>query len=314
MEKGVLQKIGPDQIKTLVDPLHIGVNQNSLKVFNMYPHGNDDSCSSADHLNFICYRFNAPQHAKQDTCVARIDYTVDSAAKHQLFLRGNLQNDHSGGTPQFPGLPANTATLANNKGIAVGWTGVLRPNIVNTVRYGLTRQGGETTGLLGSVFTSFRGFDTIYGTSTATKRIVPVHNVSEDFAWTKGTHDIRLGATTRFISNVSDRNGGSYHTATTNASGLAGSGAEMYQNLPTGFSAADNTSYTYAMDALNRRHQQRYRQVQLQDRWHRSTSRCDGASQFREQRVRVVRAGQLEDPAQLHRHGRDPLFADAAGP
>ena len=146
--KGALQTIGPDQIKTLVDPLHIGVDQASLKVFNMYPHGNDTGCSGADSMNFICYRFNAPQHQKQDTYIARLDYTIDNAAKNQLFLRGNLQNDHLGGTPQFPGQPNNQDTLSNNKGLAAGWTSVLRANIVNTVRYGFTRQGGETTGIL----------------------------------------------------------------------------------------------------------------------------------------------------------------------
>jgi hypothetical protein len=245
--KGVLQSVGPDQIKTIIDPSHIGVNPNSLKIFNQYPHGNNPGSSTSDGLNFIGFRFNAPRHAKQDTYIARLDYTVDNAGKHQLFLRGNLQNDHTGSVPQFPGQPGLQETLANNKGIASGYTWVVRPNIVNTVRYGFTRQGGETTGLVNSPYTTFRNYDAIYGVSSATKRTVPVHNVSEDLSWTHGAHDLRFGATIRFISNVSSRNGASYHTAVTNASGLAGSGADLYANIS--LASGDTVSYTYAMAA-----------------------------------------------------------------
>jgi len=242
-----VRKIGPADIKTYADPAHIGVNANSLKVFNLYPKGNMPG--SGDGYNTITYRFNAPRHAKQDTYISRLDYTIDNASKHQLFLRGNLQNDHTGGTPQFPGQPDAGAQLTNNKGLAAGYTWVMRPNVVNTVRYGFTRQGGETAGLLNSPFTSFRGYDTIYNTGTATVRFVPVHSISEDLAWTFRNHDFRFGATLRVISNKFSRNN-TFHSATTNASGLLGSGAELYQDIPGGLYTGDQVTYTYAMDAL----------------------------------------------------------------
>ena len=244
---GALRQIGPADIKAFADPTGIGVNQNSLKVLAQYPSGN--LAGSGDLLNTITYRFNAPRHAKQDTYIARLDYTVDANAKHQLFMRGNLQNDHTGGTPQFPGLPPSSVTLTNNKGLATGYTWVMRPNVVNSVRYGFTRAGTESTGLQNSPFTSFRGFDTIYSTGTNSVRIVPVHNINEDLSWTRGAHDLRFGGTFRFISNTSARNN-TFHSAVTNASGLAGSGAELYQNIPGGLLTGDTTSYTYAMAAL----------------------------------------------------------------
>lgn len=138
---GALRTIGPDDIKTYADPAGIGVNPAVLKVFNEYPRGNMPG--TGDGMNTISFRFNAPRHDKQDTYIARFDYTIDGAAKHQLFLRGNLQNDHAGGVPQFPGQPPRSETLANNKGIAAGYTWIARPNMVNTFRYGLTRQGGR---------------------------------------------------------------------------------------------------------------------------------------------------------------------------
>jgi len=121
--------------------------------------------------------------------------------------------------------------------------------MVNTVRYGYTRAGGETANPQTSPFTDFRNYSTIYATGTNTKRFVPVHSLSEDYAWTRGTHDIRFGATVRMISNQSQRNN-TYHSATNNASGLAGSAAELYQNIPGGLISGDSVAYTYAASAL----------------------------------------------------------------
>lgn len=240
-------KVGPADIKQYVDPLGIGPNPNVLKVFAMYPHCN--VAGSGDLLNTCTHQFNNPRHTKTDTYIAKMDYTLDNAGKHQLFLRGNLQNDHSPGNPQFLGLPPNSVTLGNNKGLATGHTWVIHPNMVNAFKYGYTRQGGESSGIQGSPFTSFRGYDTIYGTGTNDQRFVPVHTFSEDFSWIKEGHDLRFGATIRVISNQRTRNN-TYHSATTNASGLYGGGSDLYTSLPGGFLAGDATSYTYAMTAL----------------------------------------------------------------
>jgi hypothetical protein len=246
-KSGALRKIGPAEIKQYADPTGIGVNPNSLKVFNLYPRCN--VAGSGDLLNTCTFQFNAPRHTKQDTYIAKVDYVVDQSGKHQVFVRGNLQNDHADGTPNFPGQPPSSVTLSNNKGLATGYTWVIRPNIVNSLRYGLTRQGGESTGLRNSPVTTFRGYQQIYATGTNSKRTVPVHTISDDFSWIKSGHDFRFGVTIRTISNQTLRND-TFHSATTNASGLAGSGAELYQNIPGGLLSGDTVSYTYAMAAL----------------------------------------------------------------
>jgi hypothetical protein len=244
---GALVSLTPAQVKT-VDPGGIGENAGVMQIFqNVYPHGND--FSAGDGLNTTGYRFNAPAHSKNDTYVAKIDYKLDEAGKHNLFARGNLQNDHgtpSNGAPQLPGQANNVLSLANNKGLAVGWTGVLTTNKVSTFRYGFTRAGGETSGVRQGSFSWLRGLDTPYGTSTSTGRIVPVHSFGEDFAWTHGAHDFRFGATVRLISNQSASNNHSYHVASSNPSWLKGSGADLnpaYLNVSTG----DKNSFQYAM-------------------------------------------------------------------
>src|SRR5262249_363542 len=142
----VTKSLSPTDIKNTVDPAHIGPNAAVLDVFNkVFPHGNDKTIG--DGLNFIGYRFTPPVPSDYNTYIVKFDHRIDKEGKHQIFLRGNLQNDSTNGTPQFPGAPPNSVTLANNKGLATGLTSLLKNNIVSTFRYGFTRQGGETTGV-----------------------------------------------------------------------------------------------------------------------------------------------------------------------
>ena len=243
---GALLQLTPDQIRS-ADPLGIGIDPAALAILKQYPVGNNSS--GGDGLNTTGYTFNAPVHSDQNTYIAKLDYKLDNAGKHSLFLRGNLQNDSQNGTPQFPGAVPNSVTLANNKGLASGWTGVLKPNLVSSFHYGFTRQGGETTGILTGTPVTFRGIDPIYGTSTGTARIVPVHTFSEDLAWNHGAHDFRFGAVVRLIQNRTVDYSHSYNTATTNASVLNGSGNDLVP-ASIGLSKGDTTSFEYNVAAL----------------------------------------------------------------
>ena len=244
---GVLTSVGPTQLQSVVDPLAIGIDPAVLNILKQYPVGNDPAIG--DGLNTTGYLFIAPQHNKQDTYTAKLDYKIDDAGKHSLFWRGTLQNDHQAGTPQFPGDPPNSATLANNKGMAAGWTGVFRPDLVSSLHYGFTRQGGETTGILAGSPVTFRGIDSIYGTSTGASRIVPTHTASEDLDWNHGSHDFKFGGSALLISNQSVNFSRAYNSATVNASVLNGSGNGL---IPSSISVAsgDKTTYEYNVAAL----------------------------------------------------------------
>ncbi len=244
---GALQQLGPDQIKSVVDPLGIGVDPAVLAVLKQYPVGNNNALG--DSINFTGYSFNAPVHSDQNTYIAKLDYKLDNNGKHSLFFRGNLQNDSQNGTPQFPGDVPNSVTLANNKGMASGWTAVITPTLVSTLHYGFTRQGGETTGILSGSPVTFRNIDSIYGTTTGLSRIVPVHTISEDLAWSHSSHDFRFGAIVRLISNETVDYSKAYNSATTNASVLNGSGNDLVP-ASIGLSKGDTTSYEYATAAL----------------------------------------------------------------
>jgi len=243
---GQLVTLSPAQIQSL-DPAGIGVNPAVISVLKLYPVGNNTSLG--DQVNTTGFTFNAPVHNTQNTYIARLDYKIDNAGKHSLFFRGNLQNDSQNGTPEFPGDVPNSVTLSNSKGDAMGYTTIISPTMVNTLRYGETRAGNQTTGILNSNYTLFRGISGIYGTSTGLTQIVPVHTFSDDLSWNIGRHDLKLGGVVRLVSVRSTNYSHSYDNALTNASTLKGSGNDLI-NASLALSGGDKTSYEYAMTAL----------------------------------------------------------------
>ncbi|WP_321477941.1 carboxypeptidase-like regulatory domain-containing protein [uncultured Paludibaculum sp.] len=241
-EDGSLATVTPADIKSLVDAR--GVNQNVLAMLQKYPEPNDFSVG--DGMNLAGYRFKASTPLRWNTYIAKFDWMLDSQAKHTLFVRGNLQNDNEQGLPQFPGQPANSVLLRNNKGYGIGLTSVFRPTFVSNFRYGLTRQGFETTGIANFSAVTLRGIDPPVGLTRGAVSIIPVHTLSEDLNWIKGSHTIQFGGIARFNQNKRNNLANSFSSATANASWLTSSGADLtapFENLPS----SQYTNFRYAM-------------------------------------------------------------------
>ncbi len=202
---------------TVSCPLGAGPNSAVLSYWTPYPSPNSDSVG--DLYNLRGFTFAAPNPAKTDTYIVKLDYKLTSSGNHTLFVRGNLQNDHEAAPPQFSG-GASVAFLTNNsKGIAVGYTAVLGPHLVNNFRYSFVRQGYGTRGSAsgGSVI-NFRGIDEpidVFARSSLVN--VPVHNFVNDTSWTKGKHTIQFGTNWRFVSNNRQSDGSNFSSAVTNA-------------------------------------------------------------------------------------------------
>ncbi|MCS6951602.1 MAG: carboxypeptidase-like regulatory domain-containing protein [Bryobacterales bacterium] len=224
---GGVARLTPEDLRR-IDPAGIGVNAKVLELFRTYPEPND--FTQGDQLNRVGYRFTAPRKTKEDTYISRLDFILSSG--HNLFWRGNLQNDHAAGVPQFPGDPPRSVTLSNNKGMAVGYNAVFRPNLVGTFRWGLTRQGLETTGIQNRSAISFRGFDDRYAPTRNSTRIIPTYHVTQDFSWIRGSHNIQFGAVQRFIRNRRSNTLSSFHAGTANVSWLRGTGIEFQRAVP----------------------------------------------------------------------------------
>jgi hypothetical protein len=238
---GSIATVTPADIAALLDPR--GVSQAALADMQKYPVPNDFSVG--DGLNFVGYRFTAPTPLRWNTYIARADYILDSQNKHTLFVRGNLQNDREQGMPQFPGHPPASVGLVNNKGIAMGLTSTIKPTWISNFRYGLTRQGNESTGIANFSAVTLRGMDPIVALTRGFVSIIPVHTVAEDMNVIKGAHTIQFGAVMRFTQNRRSNLANSFSSASANASWLVNSGADL--SAPFANMTGSITQFRWAM-------------------------------------------------------------------
>jgi hypothetical protein len=205
-----------------VDP---GTNSAALAVLaaaaNRYP-ANDTT--TGDGLNTAGFRFNAKRPVKQNTFIARLDYSLNE--KHNLYARGNYQIDTETFASRFPDTPS-PITTSQPKGFVVGDAFTISNNLVNNFRYGLTRQAFTQGGDSDSNRIIFRF---IYEPSVFQRqlsRVVPVHNFTDDLSWTKGAHGMQFGTNIRLISNRRTSTGRSFDEAIINPSFYDDSGRAL---------------------------------------------------------------------------------------
>lgn len=241
-KSGQIVSLGAAEIAAL-DPAHIGLNPAVLTVFKQYPAPNDNTLG--DGINFLGFRFTSPITVKFNTYFARFDYNLSD--KHNLFWRGNLQNDKDTDSQQFPGEPPNSTNLNNSKGFAVGDNFSLTPTLTNLFRYGYTRQGLESAGASTSAAVTFRNLSTIHALTRSSGRITPVHNFVDDVAWIRGSHSMGFGTNIRLIRNRRFDTTNSFPSASTNASWLLGTGVDL---RPTDIDSASGVAFSDAMMAL----------------------------------------------------------------
>ena len=215
-----VRALSPAELGT-VDPLGLGSNPAVLEHFRRYPEPNDPG---RDGLNIVGFRFAAPIQEDQNTAILRTDFNIDRTGNHTVFWRGNLQDDTRSSPPQFPGQPANSLTLVNPKGFAVGYDAVLKPNLTNAFRWGYTRIKEEEAGLQSQTQVTFRFIDNLPAQSRSFGRIVPTHNLVDDVSWIKGSHTVQAGANVRFTRIPRFTLANSFHTIVTNGSWLLGVG------------------------------------------------------------------------------------------
>jgi hypothetical protein len=184
--------ISPRQITNL-DPLGLGPNPVTLSYFNQtYANtiGNDNSLG--DGLNYVGFRFRAPVSLDNNVFIARLDYKLTANGKHLLFWRGALQNLSYPQAPFLPGTPPEQTILDHSKGFVVGYTAVLSPTTANTFHWGFTRQSIGFVGNTNQPWNVFYTLDTDVHNYSHNFQ-VPVHNLLDDFSWTKAGHTLQFG-------------------------------------------------------------------------------------------------------------------------
>jgi len=256
----------PTQIKNM-DPQGIGISQNvMIPYFQSFAKFVPNDNSVGDGVNFVGFRFPGPVAVNTNWYIARADYKLTNNGNHTLFWRGALRNDTNGGVPYLPGGSAEVTTVDYSKGYSVGYSAVLRSNLVNNLRYGYTRQSFGQIGNQSTQYIFFRGLNDNEGTNNSELAVtnnnnfqVPVHNIVDDISWVKGRHTLQFGGNINFLRSPQANNNGSFSSASDNPSWLdtaamAGSGApghfdpgfEGYPAVDSGF----GNNYDYPMGAL----------------------------------------------------------------
>jgi len=195
-----------------------GPNPNALAYFQLIPAAN--GLTGGDGLNTGSFTFASPNPKTLNTTIVRLDYTASS--KHRIFARGNLQKDTTGGTEQFPGQGPRNVLIDNSKGMTFGDTWTISPNMVNDIRYGYIRQGFGNSGVGSGDYVDFRFIATATAETRSTITIVPVNNIVDNLNWSKGKHNIQVGANWRLVHQNHDSNLNSFTSGSSNPSGLGG--------------------------------------------------------------------------------------------
>jgi len=220
-------------------------NAQGTGVFQQYPTANSSACSNADGFNISCYSFSAPNPTRLNTTIARLDYNLNHAGTHRLFLRGNYQTDKTAQPPQFPGDPPNNIIRDTSRAIAAGYTATFSSSLSNSLRFGLTRQSQDNLGIENGPNVTFRYFDDLHpsvhsdspSTSYTTKFHIPVYNWLDDVTWTEGRHTLQFGTNIRRITNSRTTDIANINYASTNpnwlAAGAAGGGGSFDPSCAT---------------------------------------------------------------------------------
>jgi len=241
-----------------------GADPNVLAIFQQYPQPNTDA-GGGDGFDFRGFTFPAPVPSRLNTYIVKLDYKLNESGTHTLFVKGHLQNFHGAATAdltnqissQFPSDPLSDIHTDNSKGVFAGYTALLGNNKVNNLRYGFIRQGLGDSGLGAVDHNHFRSMTDVQNFSATTLANVPVHNIVDDFSWTRGKHTLQLGGNLRIVGNNRISNASNFSEAVTNVFWLdnlsiAGTGGSLDPGA-FGYPAVDGNfaqSYDFASIAV----------------------------------------------------------------
>ncbi len=247
---GVLQTVGPDEIATLFPEVG-GVNPMAVQALaaaaSAYPI-NDDGVG--DGVNIGGHRFNGSTPLDWNTYTAKLDFNLTDS--QTLFVRGNYQWDTEGQLSWLPGTPSPTL-WSHPAGLAIGHTWSIQPTLINTFRYGMTRDAFSNQGDSADNAITFRFVFEPRDFTRTLARTTPVNNFVNDTSWIKGNHTLQFGTNVRLIDNRRESFSSSYDSAVMNPSFYAESGGVLDQDF---VSSGDRDVWRTAMTSLIGRYTQ----------------------------------------------------------
>ena len=181
-----------------------------------------------DQFNSAGFRFNAPIPVKRNSHAGKFDFNIND--KQQAFVRVNVIYDLLAREQQFPDTPAPNI-WSHPTGVAAGHTWTVSNNLINTFRYGYTREAFTQQGDSAENSISFRFVFSPLTFSRTLTRITPVQNFTDDISWVKENHSFGFGTNIRLIANKRVSFSGSFDSAITNPSFFSGGGASISNRI-----------------------------------------------------------------------------------
>ena len=242
-----------------------GPNAVMLQYFQGFPHPNDNTVGYG--VNFSGYRFKGPIAIDKDWYIARVDYRLNASGTHTLYWRGGLRNDTQGDVPYLTGTPPLRNFVDYSKGFAVGYSATLSSTLLNTFRWGYTRQSLGTIGNNDTqpfiLFRTLNNNEVGDGSDLAivrsTSHQLPIHNLIDDISWSRGKHTLQFGTNIGFARQPQQSFVNSFSDGQTNASwldvgGMATTGLKDHMDPGAwGFPAVSDAfaqGYDYPLAAL----------------------------------------------------------------
>ena len=157
-----------------------------------------------------CYTFSAPNPTRLNTTIARLDYNLDAFRNPSTVPARKLSDGHPPHSLRnFRAVQPINVVRDTSRAIAAGYTATLSNTLVNSFRFGLTRQSQANAGIENGPNVTFRFYDDLHpsinsvspSTSATTNFQIPVYNWTDDLSWTKGKHTLQFGTNIRHIVN-----------------------------------------------------------------------------------------------------------------
>ena len=125
------------------------------------------------------------------------------------------------GAQFLPGQPPEDSLVNYNKGIIVGYTGVISSTIVNNFRYGYVRESVGQIGNSNQQWIELRGLNDQVGAITRTQQFQrPINTFSDDVSWSRGRHTFQFGGVVGLVRDATANYGTSFSDGIVNSAWL----------------------------------------------------------------------------------------------
>jgi hypothetical protein len=189
------------QQEAALDPQGVGIDTAWLSTYaSRFPVSN---AAGGDGVNSGGYNFNAPDNDFATNYIGRVDYNLTPTQK--LYGRFTISHENSTeAVNEFSGDPQTDPFLDRTYAFVLGHSWVIGSNKTNQLFLGETVENysfpnsynpdGSTFFTLGDG-TQASLSSSLYLNPTASGRRIPVMQIGDNFAWTKGNHTLQIGGT-----------------------------------------------------------------------------------------------------------------------